>query len=73
MVKGFINDISDQWVMLQTARNQTIRIPIALLPEKAVIGDFIYEIPESGKYAIDVQITEQRKRQLRQYSDNIFD
>ncbi len=73
MVKGFINDISDQWVMLQTARNQIIRIPIALLPEKAVIGDFIYEIPESGKYAIDVQITEQRKRQLRQYSDNIFD
>ncbi len=73
MVKGFIVDLSDEWIILQTARRQTIRIPLAFLPENAIIGDFIYEIPETGKYEVDAQITEQRKRQLRQFSDNLFD
>lgn len=73
MIRGFIVDISADWVMLQTARGQIMQIPVTLLPERAVIGDFIYEIPETGKYAIDALITEQRKRQMRQFSDNQFD
>lgn len=73
MVKGFITDISKDWIILETARKQSMRIPVSLLPAKAVIGDFIYEIPETGQYAIDQHITEQRQRQLRQFSDNLFD
>ncbi len=73
MIRGFIIDISAEWVMLQTARGQVMQIPVALLPERAVIGDFIYEIPATGKYEIDALITEQRKRQVRQYSENFFD
>ncbi len=67
-MKGFVKMIEAQQVLLEDARGQEQRLPLHLLPQGAQIGDYIYEIAETGAYQIDPDITRQRQEELGRLS-----
>lgn len=73
MTRVFVIEINSEWVELETARQRVIKVPAICIPSSACIGDFIYEITETGQFMIDTDITAERKRQIRIFCESLFD